>query len=174
MTDWRKAQADVHFTIWGDRWWYAGALVGLYHASGKRLMAIPAGENFSISKRTDQPYEPSQPLGDITLVGSEGYTDVYITLAAPEAEHIWREEIIPFLRNMAAIARQGRRETIGTTPDELIEYYYRSRAAGGKVTLKQLAEDAGMGYGVLRKRKMEYDARGGWGSKRNKTVTGDG
>lgn len=50
--------------------------------------------------------------------------------------------------------------------DEVIERYYRSRAAGARTTLRQLAEDTGFSYGYLRSVKAAYDKAGKWGSKK--------
>jgi len=52
--------------------------------------------------------------------------------------------------------------------DAIIEFYYRQRAAGGKRTIKDLAESSEYSCNYLRKKKMEYDRRGGWGSKKAK------
>lgn len=49
--------------------------------------------------------------------------------------------------------------------DSAIEHYYRSRAAGARITLKQAAEQAGLSYTALRQHKVQYDAAGKWGSK---------
>lgn len=47
-----------------------------------------------------------------------------------------------------------------------IEHYYRSKAAGGKITLRQVAAQTGYSYGYLRQCKMAYDAAGKWGCKK--------
>lgn len=59
------------------------------------------------------------------------------------------------------------------TYDDAIERYYRARAAGAKITLKQIAEMYQFSPSYLRKRKMEYDARGGWGSRKKKPTIAD-
>jgi hypothetical protein len=50
----------------------------------------------------------------------------------------------------------------------VIETYYRRKAAGGKVTLKQLAEETGYSVAGLKVAKQRYDAAGKWGSKTRK------
>jgi hypothetical protein len=57
------------------------------------------------------------------------------------------------------------------TAEYLIERYYRIKAQGGKVTLKQLAEKYGFNHSYLRTVKTEYDKAGGWGAKRNTNTT---
>lgn len=59
-------------------------------------------------------------------------------------------------------------ETKRSRTDLLIETYYRSRAAGGKITLKQLADQAGITATYLSTKKTAYDKAGKWGSKRVK------
>lgn len=41
---------------------------------------------------------------------------------------------------------------------ELIEYYYRVRGQGKRITLREVAELGGVSYNAIRKRKMSYDA----------------
>jgi hypothetical protein len=50
--------------------------------------------------------------------------------------------------------------------DKAIEHYYRVLAAGGKTTLRKVAEETGISYEALRKHKQRYDATGRWGSKK--------
>jgi hypothetical protein len=54
------------------------------------------------------------------------------------------------------------------SPHAIISIYYRRRARNAfpRKTLKQLAEEFNINYGLLRKCKMEYDAAGKWGSKK--------
>jgi len=47
-----------------------------------------------------------------------------------------------------------------------IERYYRSRAAGSRKTLRQIAMETIYSYDYLRKVKRQYDADGKWGSKK--------
>jgi hypothetical protein len=50
--------------------------------------------------------------------------------------------------------------------EKVIESYYRRRAAGSKVTLKQMAEAYGYHRTYLSQVKKEYDLAGKWGSKK--------
>lgn len=52
-----------------------------------------------------------------------------------------------------------------TSVDAVIERYYRSRASGGRKTLKQIAQEAGYNYPYLSLCKSRYDAAGKWGSR---------
>lgn len=49
--------------------------------------------------------------------------------------------------------------------DSIIETYYHRKAAGSKVTLKQLAQQHGYNYSYLSQVKRQYDDAGKWGSK---------
>ena len=49
--------------------------------------------------------------------------------------------------------------------DKAIERYYRVKAAGGKTTIREVAVEFGLSDKYLRKRKVEYDRLGKWGSK---------
>jgi hypothetical protein len=106
----------------------------------------------------------SSDLGTVNIVGEGNTTTLRI--------HPWRDDTAPewggiagqirrFANDMQAIRRVGK-----PTADEVIERYYRSRAARRRVTLRQLAEETGYNYSYLRDVKVEYDRRGGWGSKK--------
>jgi len=51
-------------------------------------------------------------------------------------------------------------EEIVSTADVAIEWYYRSRAAGSKITLKQVAERYNLSHDYLRQAKSAYDKAG--------------
>jgi hypothetical protein len=51
------------------------------------------------------------------------------------------------------------------TSQGVIELYYRSKAAGSKITLQKLADQYGLAVGALKTAKRRYDAAGKWGSK---------
>lgn len=102
-------------------------------------------------------------LGRIQFSGSDGQTLIVITPATPASVPYW-EYTIERLQMFNDLARQLRRDT-EPTAYELVERFYRARAAGAKVTLKQLAQQYRMNYSYLRAVKAEYDKSGGWGSK---------
>lgn len=64
-----------------------------------------------------------------------------------------------------ALETQSIRRMVEPHADEVIERFYRTRAAGKRITLKQLAEQTGYSYSWLRQAKVVYDRRGGFGSK---------
>jgi hypothetical protein len=50
--------------------------------------------------------------------------------------------------------------------EAVIEHYYRARARGSKITLKDAAEITGFSHSYLREVKSRYDRAGKWGSKK--------
>lgn len=54
--------------------------------------------------------------------------------------------------------------------EKVIEHYYRARAAGHKVTLRQLAQQSGFNADYLSQVKAAYDRAGKWGSKPRKSL----
>jgi len=70
-------------------------------------------------------------------------------------------------------ARTLRRRSIGPTVDAVIEEYNRRKAAGSSTTLRQLANDAGMSYSYVRKRKSLKGAKQG-GNKEGNTGNKEG
>jgi hypothetical protein len=77
------------------------------------------------------------------------------------------QAIVKELERFVLRLHEGRRQHAKTAED-IIEIYYRSRAAGSKVTLRELAEQYGFNSKSLSNAKRVYDARGGWGSKVHK------
>ena len=169
MSDSRKA--DIRLSLPGDWWYFAAAFHEAHRADRVGIAGHGTGNvyTYAVAVRPEEQYTPAIPLGEILFTSDGNYTQVYITFSVPSAEPFWRG-VESFLRKMAALARAHRQEAIGTTPDEIIEYYYRSRAAGGKVTLTQLAEQAGLSYSYITKAKMKYDRAGKWGSRVKETV----
>lgn len=60
-------------------------------------------------------------------------------------------------------------ETFPSPTDYVIGLYYRRKARGVKVTLRQIAEEHGYNYSYLSQVKVAYDKAGKWGSKRKET-----
>lgn len=109
------------------------------------------------------PHPLASPIAQFMFVGKDDSTTLVVTTIAHNVPKI--QSFIDDLAAMAREARDARRGSVGETPDELIEEYYRRRAAGSKVTLKQLAAQAGISYSYITKAKMKYDRAGKWGSR---------
>jgi hypothetical protein len=52
--------------------------------------------------------------------------------------------------------------------EQAIEHYYRSKAAGSRITIEKVAQQTGFSAGYLREVKMRYDRDGKWGSRNDK------
>lgn len=174
MSDWRAAQADLTFTLPGEEWWYFVAAINTHYEGVRatpRLSSGAFGPGVWVGEH-QAGHEVATARGEMAFAPADGYTQVYVTFAAHTGEGaaFW-DGVQTFLE---IFARQARfiRQTAGRgwTPAEAIEYYYRSRARGSKMTLKQAAELAGINYEVLKKHKQRYDAAGKWGSKKGQHI----
>jgi hypothetical protein len=168
MSEWQRAKADLWATLRGDWWYYAGAFYAYYqlptlrafygnvHGNGVTQKAAVIRDLGGIG----------QSLGEITFVGSDDETHVFVTFSEiEEAPHFW-QNAIQVLKEMSAHARHFRTSAIGMTADDVIETYYRRRAAGSKVTIQQLADEFDFSPNYLRTAKAAYDKAGKWGSKK--------
>jgi hypothetical protein len=160
-------KADIRLTLPGD-WWHLAAAFGAISTipapHPDRLDGVMTDAGYTFTAYHDA---AGHNLGAITFAGRQGTTTIQVRVSWPRYDPYWRE-IIERLRGFSRDTRALRRAAAGATPDVLIERYYRSRAAGGKVTLKQLAETAGISPNYLYQKKMEYDRAGGRGSTTNK------
>ncbi len=145
-------------TLTGDWWYFAGALKMLLSQRGIALASDgQEGEGWILTLS-------GWPQDTVLINGAESKTVIVITQRNPESNHLW-EEVKKQLEDMAAHAREMRRECGIMTGYEVVEIYFRSRAAGSKVTLKQLAQQYGFNYKYLSNVKSTYEKQGGWGSK---------
>jgi hypothetical protein len=147
----------IEETIPGD-WWYLAAAFGAIHkipaphpSRNPDGMMTYSGYTITVLHK-DIGYN----LGSITFSGKQGMTTIHVRVSWPEYASYWRE-IIERLKGFAFDARNIRRDAIAPTIDRVIELYYQIRAAGGKITLKELAEQEGVKYSYMRKRKVAYD-----------------
>jgi hypothetical protein len=155
------------FTYHGDWWWIAAHITVLLNTTQR------AREEQNLARlRWEQDTQPGQmtfkgstdqgeQVLSLAVSGSEGKTTIQFSDAEPVIG-FWQPIIIQ-VRTVAEQAHKVRR-LVAPTTDEVIERYYRARAAGGKVTLKQLAQQYGFNYSYLRAVKSEYDKAGKWGS----------
>lgn len=88
------------------------------------------------------------------------------TLARIEVAPAFYEYCLTLVDRLAQIIGSARSfQQDQPTAADVVETYYRRKAAGGKATLKMLAEETGYSLGALKKAKRQYDAAGRWGSK---------
>jgi hypothetical protein len=166
MSDWRQAKADLWATLrGGEWWWYAGAFYAHHQLPTLKAFYGNSGGTQTVALISELG-GAAQSLGEITFVGSDNETHVYVTFAeSEEAPRFW-QNAIRALREMSAHARLFRQEAGKMAADDVIETYYRRRARGTRVTLKQLAEEYGFNVNYLRTVKTAYDKAGRWGSKK--------
>jgi hypothetical protein len=115
--------------------------------------------------------QDGQQLGTIRFTEAKSTTKVRIV--APSAFQSYWDEIMGELFQHAHAAQGRRRIAWGSTPEGLVEYYYRSRARGSRVTLKQIADQTGFNYDYLRKVKARHDRAGKYGSRKAQNRPGD-
>jgi hypothetical protein len=100
---------------------------------------------------------------DVYVRGVGGVTQVQVK-THPDSVERWQRTLV-FLATVVDIAKSFD-EMTRPTAAAVIETYYRRKAAGGKVTLKQLAEETRYSLAYLKTAKRRYDTAGGWGSKK--------
>ncbi len=79
------------------------------------------------------------------------------------------QEIINTVVHSSMRAREFKRDNQKITAEMAIERYYRRKARGSKVTLRQVAETYGFNESYLSQAKRKYDQAGKWGSKSKKS-----
>lgn len=147
-------------------WWWIAAIV-----SRKWFELLPKFDRVRILERTKQGYTaaPFLPalgdIGTITFNGSEGKTEIHV--ATPQSYYQNWQLLLDWVEGVVEEVRQLRRWTYSMTAEGAIEYYYRSRSQGTRVTLKELAKRTGYSETHLKRTKVAYDKAGKWGSKKN-------
>jgi len=157
-------------TIPGDWMTLAGALGGLLSYARNRDRTKPShsggpdqdGYKFTVYDG----HSVGRVIADVWLANAvEG---CIVTTIGPGAD-----ELIDVIDQVAHIAVyiDGIRQMAAPESDVVLSRYYHMRAQGNRVTLKQLAEESGIPYSTLTKRKMVYDRLGGYGTgKRRKAL----
>ncbi len=146
----------------GDWWLFGGMVIAFLNYQGIRWRHRPLEAHQPIGVRV-LAGSPLAPIATIEIIGNTGTSRLVIT---PESGH---EDGMNRLANLlyeTAIQGEDMRRAWTPTLDEVIERFYRSRSQGSRVTLRQLAQETGISYSTLTKRKMEYDRLGGWGSRK--------
>lgn len=162
---------DIPVTVQGDWWWYAAFFnTQFYRPRADVQLGRRSQSSGSIAYGWSFPVvtEHGDPVGSITFSGTEGSTTIRAVSAAPEHVSYWNE-VIGLLKAFASSAHDVRHASVGPTVDEVIKAYYREKAAGHRVSLKQLAEYAGVSYAYVRKKKIAYDQQLREGNKESNT-----
>jgi hypothetical protein len=156
---------SLEIRVPGREWWYYAAFIQqqwprhpLDNAPGNtRLRAV-----FTLGSTDCQ---INSKGGRVIVAGEENETVISLDIDL-DYEELW-QGVIKKLETFAATASRYLSNSMNLTPDEAIERYYRIRSQGNKITLGAIAEMTGYTESYLRKRKVEYDRRGGWGSKKS-------
>ena len=105
---------------------------------------------------------------DITTKEKGDTTVISIICEHPEDIELY-ENIIQEIGHVAMRAREFKRDNQKITGEMAIERYYRRKARGSKVTLREIAETYGFNESYLSQAKKKYDQEGKWGSKSKKS-----
>lgn len=114
--------------------------------------------------------DPPRDLGSITLTVAQNGRATLVEIQAAtiaDLDGYWHDA----LNQLEAHAKEAQelRRSQQTTTDDAVEFYYRSRAAGRRITIRQVAEQFNLSYDALLKHKQRYDAAGKWGSKKGQS-----
>lgn len=153
--------ATIRATIAGGDWrLIAGTLAADMYRTGwkPRTVGVRDGVNMTIydDRMVERVADVSLRIGDAMILIEVKAHDSQA--AAWEKELTYLAEVVEQVRQLHEMTRP--------TANDIVETYYRRKAAGGKVTLKMLAEESGYTYAYLQKAKQRYDAAGRWGSKK--------
>jgi hypothetical protein len=150
----------IHLVLPGVELWHCIAFI---KAERPRAEIRKPGPYLELT--TQNNYQQDFNTGRVVASISGEHTIVAIQ-PEPGYEDAWRQ-FAERLEKFAWAAHEARLN-MAPNPDELVERYYRSRAAGTKMSLRKFAESTNVNYEALKKWKQSYDRRGGWGSKTGK------
>jgi len=153
----------------GDWMTLAGALGGLLSYARNRDRTKPShsggpdqdGYKFTIYDG----HSVGRVIADVWL--SNGVGGCIVTANGPGVDAL--TEVIDQVSHIALYV-DNIRKLAAPDADAVLSHYYHMRAQGNRVTLKQLAEESGIPYSTLTKRKMVYDRLGGYGTGKRRKV----
>jgi hypothetical protein len=153
--------ATIEATIAGDWRLLAGILAADMWRAKQRPISTLIRDVFHMTIYAQEGI--GNIIADVDFRASGGITHVQVK-THPGAVEDWQKEL-SFLAEAVSNAYSFD-ELARPSAGDVIEIYYRRKAAGGKVTLKQLAEETGYSLAYLKTAKRRYDAAGRWGSKK--------
>lgn len=109
------------------------------------------------------PHHFDRVVGELRFIRHPDFTLVRVRVL--EDFYPYCANMVEFLDRLTSFA-QILRQRYTISAEGAIERYYRSRAAGSRKTLRQIATETAYSYDYLRKVKRQYDADGKWGSKK--------
>jgi hypothetical protein len=151
----------IERTIAGDWRLLAGILAADVTRAGQHPVSRAGSYGVSMTIFAQEP--DVDIVAHVLFHGVGGTTLVQVEAPPAGLEH-WRQELLFLARSVQFTESYD--ELTRPRAAEVIETYYRRKAAGGKVTLKVLAEETGYSLAYLKTAKRRYDAAGLWGSKK--------
>ena len=146
--------------ITGEVWWIA-ALVAHFLPT-RSYSTLEGGDMWEAMEHPeyDAPWDEQTDLRlwNVTVRGDNDSSIIRVTAPA-EQEHAWIERLEQ-IDEIAAYARERRQHTEKVTGEDVIERYYLIKRIGGKITIKQLAEQYGFNETYLYQVKSAFDKAG--------------
>jgi len=164
------------FTIPGPEWWFHAAAIGILanmtNDESYNITPAEQGATMTIVGIVGEEQDDDLPvavsvidtIGSFTLTPSERGNTVITGYGVASMRKRWTA-VLEQVKDLATDARGIRQTVIGSRPEAAIEYYYRSRAQGSRITLREVAKATNFSEAYLRKIKVSYDKAGKWGSK---------
>jgi hypothetical protein len=145
----------------GDWWYFAGLALAILAAARARYRVGPAGAG-----REGVVITIGAPFTSEAAIRITRANDTTALAIIYDPAHTVQMQQIALLLHETSLQAEDVRRTWAPSGEDVIERYYRARAAGGRATLRQIAQDTGFSYGYLRSVKAAYDKAGKWGSKK--------
>lgn len=157
---------QITVTVPGAEWWHFAGFItwGLTQRTTPWTSTPAPGKAGGVYLDVRTP--DGELIGRVTVTSKGDRTTICVDNPHPRAITEWKH-LLDTVKSIAGNARDARHLSLGRTYDEAIENFYRAKARGTKITLKQVAVATGLHYGYLREKKAEYDQRGGYGSKKH-------
>ena len=153
-----SSEYTLSMLLWlpGEWWYYAAALQA--HQLDIRIAFIGKPEGNAITFNVIST-EHGQAIerGTLKLEGTKGHTNAVMLYTGEAGREFW-QSVSERLRAMGAVVRMYRQSALGEQFTDIIDEYYARHDNDG-VTLKALAQAAGVKYDSLRQAKTRYDAK---------------
>lgn len=156
---------SIEHALEGDWWYFAGAVQAILARDQVRHRVKSAGDGQKGVVITVG--EPFTSEAAIRIVRANDTT--VLTIAYDPVHAVQMQGVATFLCEASSQIEKVRRTWVPSGED-VISRFYRARAQGSRITLRQLAEDTGFSYEALKKHKQRYDAAGKWGSRAGQDI----